>query len=57
MQSPVYTRTPTMYLDFKLDAGAVVEQPVPQGWTVFVYIMTGKADFGMLLLLLLLSVF
>jgi redox-sensitive bicupin YhaK (pirin superfamily) len=46
-----------MYLDFKLDAGAVVEQPVPQGWTVFVYIMTGKADFGMLLLLRLLSVF
>jgi redox-sensitive bicupin YhaK (pirin superfamily) len=35
-----------MYLDFRLDSGAEVEQPVPQGWTVFAYILTGKAQFG-----------
>uniref|UniRef100_A0A452IAF0 Vascular endothelial growth factor D n=1 Tax=Gopherus agassizii TaxID=38772 RepID=A0A452IAF0_9SAUR len=30
-QSKVYTRTPTLYLDFKLDKGAKHIQPVPKG--------------------------
>ena len=32
VQSPVRTRTPTSYLDFKLDPGATVTQPVTEGW-------------------------
>jgi len=30
-QSKVYTRTPTMYLDFMLKEGAKYVQPVPKG--------------------------
>ncbi|KAL4234675.1 hypothetical protein ACF0H5_006316 [Mactra antiquata] len=46
VKSPVYTRTPSMYLDFKLDAGAVVSQTVPEGWNGFVYVISGSAMFG-----------
>ena len=42
----MYTRTPTMFLDFKLDPGANLEQAVPLGWTAFVYILAGHAKFG-----------
>ena len=31
VQSPVRTYTPTMYLDFKLDPKATVNQPVTEG--------------------------
>ncbi|XP_077970481.1 pirin-like [Styela clava] len=41
VKSKVYTRTPTMYLDFKLESGAKIEQPVPKGWTAFVYTLSG----------------
>lgn len=30
-QSKIYTRTPTIYLDFKLKGGAKHMQPVPKG--------------------------
>ncbi|XP_063413947.1 pirin-like isoform X2 [Mytilus trossulus] len=46
IKSPVYTRTPTMYLDFQLDQGAVLNQPIPQGWNSFIYTLSGKASFG-----------
>ena len=45
-QSPVYTRTPTMYLDFKMDSGSVMEQAIPKGWTAFIYTLTGAGEFG-----------
>ena len=45
-QSPVYTRTPTMYLDFHLEKGAVLNQDVPEGWNGFVYVLSGTAMFG-----------
>uniref|UniRef100_A0A3Q3GKK0 Pirin n=1 Tax=Labrus bergylta TaxID=56723 RepID=A0A3Q3GKK0_9LABR len=32
-KSKVYTRTPTLYLDFRLQAGALHVQPVPSDWT------------------------
>lgn len=35
-----------MYLDFKLDAGATMTQPVPEGWNGFIYILKGKGEFG-----------
>ncbi|XP_071787696.1 pirin-like isoform X2 [Asterias amurensis] len=44
--SKVYTRTPTSYLDFTLQKGGVVDQPIPLGWTAFAYILSGKAAFG-----------
>ncbi|XP_028617982.1 pirin isoform X2 [Grammomys surdaster] len=31
IKSKVYTRTPTLYLDFKLDQGAKHSQPIPKG--------------------------
>ncbi|XP_064429854.1 pirin isoform X14 [Mirounga angustirostris] len=31
LQSKIYTRTPTLYLDFKLDHGAKHCQPIPKG--------------------------
>nr|XP_022322600.1 pirin-like isoform X2 [Crassostrea virginica] len=46
IKSKVYTRTPTMYLDFKLDPGSKLEQPIPAGWRSFLYILSGKAKFG-----------
>ncbi|XP_053400263.1 pirin-like isoform X2 [Mercenaria mercenaria] len=46
IKSPVKTRTPTMYLDFKLDKGASLNQAVPEGWKGFVYVLSGSALFG-----------
>eukprot|EP00899_Mesostigma_viride_P022140 jgi/Mesvir1/310/Mv22724-RA.1 len=44
--SPVYTRTPTMYLAFKLDPGASLVQAVPEGWNGFVYTLAGTTTVG-----------
>ncbi|XP_041115047.1 pirin isoform X2 [Polyodon spathula] len=46
VKSKVYTRTPTMYLDFKLEKGAKHVQPVPIGWTAFVYTLSGCVHVG-----------
>ncbi len=46
LQSPVRTRTPTMYLDFKLDPGATMSQPVTEGWNGFIYVLKGAGKFG-----------
>ncbi|CAL1527995.1 unnamed protein product [Lymnaea stagnalis] len=46
IKSPVYTRTPTYYLDFKMSPGSVLDQPVPAEWNTFVYILSGEAWFG-----------
>ena len=35
-----------MYLDFKLEKGAELDQPVPEGWNGFVYVLSGAALFG-----------
>ncbi|CAH1778444.1 unnamed protein product [Owenia fusiformis] len=45
-KSPVYTRTPTMYLDFTLQKGSTLSQAIPEGWTAFIYVLRGKALFG-----------
>ncbi|XP_037552757.1 pirin [Nematolebias whitei] len=45
-KSKVYTRTPTLYLDFKMQAGSVHEQPVPSGWTAFIYTLSGSIHAG-----------
>ena len=46
LQSPVHTRTPTMYLDFKLDPGASMSQLVTEGWNGFIYVLNGVGKFG-----------
>ncbi|XP_057822098.1 pirin-like protein [Cryptomeria japonica] len=46
IKSPVYTRTPTMYLDFRLEAESVLHQPIPESWNAFVYVLEGEASFG-----------
>lgn len=45
-KSKVYTRTPTMYLDFKLEKGAKHVQPVPKEWTAFIYTLSGLVHIG-----------
>lgn len=44
--SPVYTRTPTMFLDFTLKPGAHLQQPVPASWNAFVYVLEGEGVFS-----------
>ncbi|KAL0924458.1 hypothetical protein M5K25_005289 [Dendrobium thyrsiflorum] len=46
VSSPVYTRTPTMYLDFTMKPGAELRQLIPQEWNAFVYIIDGEGVFG-----------
>ncbi|KAF9688314.1 hypothetical protein SADUNF_Sadunf02G0184600 [Salix dunnii] len=46
VQSPVYTRTPTMYLDFTLKPRAQMHQSIPESWNGFVYIIEGEGVFG-----------
>ncbi|KAG7995235.1 hypothetical protein I3843_01G098100 [Carya illinoinensis] len=46
VRSSVYTRTPTMYLDFTLNPGAQVHQKIPESWNSFVYIIEGEGVFG-----------
>ncbi|XP_076880491.1 pirin [Brachyhypopomus gauderio] len=46
VKSKIYTRTPTMYLDFKLKQGARHVQPVPSGWNAFIYTLSGSLHTG-----------
>ncbi|WOK97456.1 hypothetical protein Cni_G06164 [Canna indica] len=46
VRSPVYTQTPTMYLDFTVKPGARVHQRIPESWNAFVYIVEGEGVFG-----------
>ncbi|XP_073058889.1 pirin-like protein [Primulina eburnea] len=46
VNSPIYTRTPTMYLDFTLKPGARILQHIPMSWNAFVYVLEGEGIFG-----------
>jgi redox-sensitive bicupin YhaK (pirin superfamily) len=46
VQSKVFTRTPTMYLDYKMKQNRAVELGIPKGYGGFVYMLSGKAYFG-----------
>ncbi|XP_010107223.2 pirin-like protein [Morus notabilis] len=48
IRSPVYTRTPTMYLDFALKPRAQIHQSIPESWNSFVYVIEGEGVFGSL---------
>ncbi|KAF6161934.1 hypothetical protein GIB67_014136 [Kingdonia uniflora] len=45
-KSPIYTITPTMYLDFTLKPGSHLQQLIPPTWNSFVYIIDGEGTFG-----------
>ncbi|XP_022139418.1 pirin-like protein [Momordica charantia] len=45
-KSPIYTRTPTMYLDFTLNPKAHLQHPIPSSWNAFVYVLEGEGVFG-----------
>ncbi|CAG8715287.1 12048_t:CDS:2, partial [Racocetra persica] len=46
VKSNVFTRTPTMMLDFKLSKGKKVEQEIPKDYQGFIYVWEGSAYFG-----------
>ncbi|KAL8486939.1 hypothetical protein ACS0TY_023579 [Phlomoides rotata] len=46
VHSPVYTRTPSMFLDFVLKPNSQFHQSVPESWNAFVYIIEGEGVFG-----------
>ncbi|CAI8591659.1 unnamed protein product [Vicia faba] len=46
INSPVYTRTPTMYLDFTMNPGTQMNQTIPESWNSFAYIIEGEGVFG-----------
>ena len=40
------TRTPILYLHYRLQPSARVEQPVPAKWNAFAYVIEGRGHFG-----------
>jgi redox-sensitive bicupin YhaK (pirin superfamily) len=46
IKSPVYTITPTTYLDFRLDKSSQFTQPIPNDWNAFIFILKGSGLFG-----------
>jgi len=44
--SPVYTRTPTYYIHFKMQPNSVLRQHIPEGWNAFCYTLGGEAYIG-----------
>ncbi|KAF9957732.1 hypothetical protein BGZ70_009417 [Mortierella alpina] len=46
VKSLVFTRTPTMYLDYKMDPNKTVEQSIPSSFTGFIYMLKGIAYIG-----------
>lgn len=46
VQSPVYTRTPTMFLDFSMMPGTQLHQSIPASWNAFAYVIEGEGVFG-----------
>ncbi|XP_028759610.1 pirin-like protein [Neltuma alba] len=46
VQSEVYTRTPAMFLDFKLNPQTQMHQNIPETWNSFAYVLEGEGVFG-----------
>ncbi|SAM04866.1 hypothetical protein [Absidia glauca] len=45
-QSPVFTRTPTMFIDVKMKKGQSMDQTIPEDFRGFIYTLAGTAAFG-----------
>ncbi|XP_042515117.1 pirin-like protein [Macadamia integrifolia] len=48
IKSPVFTRTPAMFLDVIMKPGAELHQSIPESWNSFVYVLEGEGFFGSL---------
>jgi redox-sensitive bicupin YhaK (pirin superfamily) len=46
VESKVYTRTPTMYLDVVMEKNSKFEQEIPEEFRGFVYVLEGSGMFG-----------
>jgi redox-sensitive bicupin YhaK (pirin superfamily) len=46
VKAAIETRTPILYLHFKLKPGGQATQPVPEGFNVFAYALSGEGRFG-----------
>jgi hypothetical protein len=46
VRAVIDTRTPIVYQDWRLDPGAVVEQPLAEGHNALVYVFEGRAEVG-----------
>lgn len=46
VRAVIDTRTPIVYQDWKLQPGAVVEQPLAEGHHAFAYVFEGRAEVG-----------
>ena len=46
VHSPVYTRTPAMFLDFTVKPGSQLHKSIPESWNAFVYVIEGEGLFG-----------
>lgn len=46
VESPVYTKSPAYYLDYKMSSNTSAFQELPSGWNSFAYLLSGKAKFG-----------
>ncbi|GAA0173205.1 transcription cofactor [Lithospermum erythrorhizon] len=46
VRSPVYTRTPTMFIDFTLQPNTQYHQTILESWNAFVDIIEGEGYFG-----------
>ncbi|RYG56278.1 pirin family protein [archaeon] len=44
--SPVRTKTPTMFLDFKMERGSTLTQAIPYAWNAFLYVLSGSVRVG-----------
>uniref|UniRef100_A0A7C9DA95 Pirin N-terminal domain-containing protein n=2 Tax=Opuntia streptacantha TaxID=393608 RepID=A0A7C9DA95_OPUST len=45
VESSIHTKTPTLFLDLTLTAGAYLEQPIPTTMNAFVYVVEGEGIF------------
>ena len=46
VRAAIDTRTPILYLHYRLQPSARVEQPVPPSWNAFAYVVEGRGHFG-----------
>lgn len=46
VRAAIDTRTPILYQDWRLQPGASIEQPVPEGFEGFVFVFEGSVDAG-----------
>jgi redox-sensitive bicupin YhaK (pirin superfamily) len=44
--SPITSRTPTLWIEVKMEAGSMLEQDIPLEYTAAIYTITGSAKYG-----------